>query len=351
MQRLLGIAGICALVLAAGAGSAVVQADLADGSWTGTYNLTGRDEIALTVSGERAVVVLGSGHAGLQTVAVLFHAGRMQFEVPGRPAPVIFSGLLRSDILAGVVRQAVLRGTFRLHRGSAPGLLARGLYGDAGHTVAVVDDPYGPERLVDLDSGEVHALSPAGRASRSAQVSRPPSRRWGRPSFDRSGAVVRGLRLPRLGQRELEVRFRSGSAADRRDTDDSRWPGPHAAAVFVQGSGETKRAYLPDLQAQLLRHGVAVLAYDKRGVGQSGGRYPGESPTASTIDVLAQTRRRRCDSSHGKPASIRRESVSLVIARRAGSFRWQPLENVLFASSSSTPRRRSPRLRSTCSRT
>ena len=58
--------------------------------------------------------------------------------------------------------------------------------------------------------------------------------------------------------------------------------------MFVQGSGETKRAYLPDLQAQLLRHGVAVLAYDKRGVGQSGGRYPGESPTASTIDVLAR---------------------------------------------------------------
>ena len=125
----------------------------------------------------------------------------MQFEVPGRPAPVIFSGLLRSDILAGVVRQAVLRGTFRLHRGSAPGLLARGLYGDAGHTVAVVDDPYGPERLVDLDSGEVHALSPSRQGFQIGPGFASTEPAVGTASFDRSGAVVRGVRLPRRGQR------------------------------------------------------------------------------------------------------------------------------------------------------
>jgi hypothetical protein len=58
--------------------------------------------------------------------------------------------------------------------------------------------------------------------------------------------------------------------------------------AFVHGSGATARAYLPDLQALLVRNGVAVLAYDKRGIGQSGGRYPGESPTATAIDVLAR---------------------------------------------------------------
>jgi pimeloyl-ACP methyl ester carboxylesterase len=64
--------------------------------------------------------------------------------------------------------------------------------------------------------------------------------------------------------------------------------GRHAAVAFVHGSGPTPRAYLPDLQALLVRNGVAVLAYDKRGIGQSGGRYPGESPTADAIDVLAE---------------------------------------------------------------
>src|SRR5262249_47623882 len=64
--------------------------------------------------------------------------------------------------------------------------------------------------------------------------------------------------------------------------------GPHPAVAWVQGSGPTTRDYLPDLQALLLRHGVAVLAYDKRGIGQSSGAYPGASPTARAIDVLAR---------------------------------------------------------------
>ena len=42
------------------------------------------------------------------------------------------------------------------------------------------------------------------------------------------------------------------------------------------------------MQALLLHHGLAVLAYDKRGVGQSGGTYPGESPHPFTIDTLAR---------------------------------------------------------------
>ena len=33
---------------------------------------------------------------------------------------------------------------------------------------------------------------------------------------------------------------------------------------------------------------MAVLAYDKRGIGQSAGFYPGASPTADAIDVLAR---------------------------------------------------------------
>jgi hypothetical protein len=64
--------------------------------------------------------------------------------------------------------------------------------------------------------------------------------------------------------------------------------GRHGAVAFVQGSGPTTRSYLPELAALLVRNGVAVLTYDKRGIGQSGGSYPGESPTATTIDVLAR---------------------------------------------------------------
>jgi dienelactone hydrolase len=57
-------------------------------------------------------------------------------------------------------------------------------------------------------------------------------------------------------------------------------PGPHPAAVWVHASGEAPRltyAGAPLVQA-LIQAGVAVLSYDKRGVGASQGRCcPGDS--------------------------------------------------------------------------
>jgi len=84
------------------------------------------------------------------------------------------------------------------------------------------------------------------------------------------------------------VRFRSAGALLAGTLTIPSGPGRHPAVAFVSGSGPTVRAYLPDLTALLVDRGVAVLVYDKRGNDQSGGSYPGESPTASTIDVLAR---------------------------------------------------------------
>ena len=54
-----------------------------------------------------------------------------------------------------------------------------------------------------------------------------------------------------------------------------------AAAVWVDGSGETKRK--PGLAEYLARSGLALLTYDKRGVGKSGGVYAG--PEVGTNNV------------------------------------------------------------------
>ena len=56
----------------------------------------------------------------------------------------------------------------------------------------------------------------------------------------------------------------------------------------MHGGGATPRAYLPDLHALFVGNGVAVLAYDKRGVGQSGGDLLGERADEFTIDTLAR---------------------------------------------------------------
>lgn len=159
------------------------------------------------------------------------------------------------------------------------------LYGDA---LAVVDDPYGPSRLVDLAAGRVHALYPFGKAFSIGSGFATPMPSRGRARFDALGATIAGRRVPLLPLRSIPVRFRSDGATLAGTLLLPPGSGRRAAVAYVTGSGPTTREYLPELQALLLHNGVAVLAYDKRGVGASGGTYPGESPTESTIDQLAR---------------------------------------------------------------
>jgi pimeloyl-ACP methyl ester carboxylesterase len=275
-----------ALLLVA-AGPTLARESASVDTWTGTYTLHGRDAVSVTVTDRRALVALGAGHADTQTVPVTLRRGRIRFALPGRPASLLFTGRLRPRRIDGTVVQGGARGSFHLRPGAAPGLLARGFY--AGPTpVAVVDDPYGPARLVDLDSGEVHGLYPSGKGFQigAGFATRVPAA--GAARFDAAAAVLPRGRAVRQTVRQLEVRFRSGSATLAGTLTLPDRPGPSPAVAFVHGSGSTTRAYLPDLQALLVRCGVAVLAYDKRGTGQSGGTYPGESPTSEAIDVLAK---------------------------------------------------------------
>jgi dienelactone hydrolase len=258
------------------------------GPWTGTYSLGGSAQVAFDISGKRALVALGVGHAGLQSVPLSTGKGRVVFRLPGAPAPLTFSGRLVGGRIRGSVRQGKAHGTFHVRRGRAPSLVAPGIYAGGGRTLAVVDDPYGPARLVDLDTGGLHGLYPSGSGFviGSGWRTRAPTK--GTARFAASSAVIDGNSFARLPLRQLEVRFPSGRVTLSGTLTVPPGAGPHRAVAWVHGSGRTVRAYLPDLEAVLLHQGVAVLAYDKRGVGQSGGSYPGESPNPLTIDTLAR---------------------------------------------------------------
>ncbi len=156
------------------------------------------------------------------------------------------------------------------------------------HGIAVVDDPYGPPRLVDLNAGRVHALYRSGPSFSIGSGFATPAPAHGRARFDTRGAVIAGKRFRLLPVRTIPVRFSSDGATLAGTLMLPPGPGPHAAVAFVTGSGPTTRAYLPELQALFLHDGIAVLAYDKRGVGASGGVYPGDSPTQPAIDQLAR---------------------------------------------------------------
>ncbi len=281
---------IILLILAVGLSGAAPAAGSkpVTGSWAGSYSLGGASQLTFAVEGRRAIVALGAGHADVQAVPLSATGRKVSFRLPGAPAPLVFAGKLEAGRIRGTVRQGTAHGTFRVERGTARALIARGLYSGGDRTLVVVDDPYGPARLVDLQTGGVRALYPsgAGFVIGAGFATRDPTS--GAARFKPSGATIGGMPAARVGTRQLEVRFPSSGVTISGTLTLPAGPGPHPAVAWVHGSGPTTRAYLPDLQALLLRSGVAVLAYDKRVVGQSGGRYPGESPTESAIDVLAR---------------------------------------------------------------
>lgn len=57
-----------------------------------------------------------------------------------------------------------------------------------------------------------------------------------------------------------------------------------AAVVIVHGSGQEKR--MTEFATLLAQNGIAVLTYDKRGVGESGGVYAGPEVGTNNVDSL-----------------------------------------------------------------
>ncbi len=85
------------------------------------------------------------------------------------------------------------------------------------------------------------------------------------------------------------VRFLSGDATLSGEIAFPPGAGPFPAVVLVHGSGPVTREGNHPLVAPFLSRGIAVLSYDKRGTGESGGRYRGVGPlnSDSMIRLLA----------------------------------------------------------------
>src|SRR5205823_12083454 len=91
----------------------------------------------------------------------------------------------------------------------------------------------------------------------------------------------------RLDVHQYEVRIPASGAVLAGTLTLPPGPGPHPAVVYVSGSGPTLREESHWLDSVFVTRGIAVLAYDKRGNGQSTGRYPGSLASESTISTLA----------------------------------------------------------------
>jgi dienelactone hydrolase len=252
--------------------------------WTGAFSLPASAQpvaISFRLHGDRATVALDRGHASSTSVVVKLRGKRVRFAFPGLPSKVVFDGAVNGGRLAGTVRQGKLRGSFSLRRGRSRVLELLGLYrATDGRSVSVVQATGYPAWLVELPSGATHGIGPAltvgERLGDTAGN--------GRITQEAGGIAWQGVRYARVAVRQQEVRV----GVDAATLTLPPGPGPFPAAVMVHGSGPQTREEFQAFAAYLTSIGVAVLGDDKRGVGQSSGRYPGEAATDSTLDVLAR---------------------------------------------------------------
>jgi pimeloyl-ACP methyl ester carboxylesterase len=253
-------------------------------AWSGTYALPASSTpvaISVQLQGRTATVSLGPGHSGATQVTVELHGAHIRFAFPGTPANVVFEGSLAKSRIAGNVRQGALRGAFTLRRGLSRILPLLGVYrAPDGSAVAVNKaDGFAPW-LVEIPSGATHGIGPSltvgdklGETAGNGSI-----------AVDASGIAWNGTHYARVGARQREIRV----GADAATLTLPSGAGPFPAVAMVHGSGPQLRDEFQTFAAYCLLQGIAVLADDKRGVGQSSGTYPGERATDATIDVLAR---------------------------------------------------------------
>jgi pimeloyl-ACP methyl ester carboxylesterase len=253
-------------------------------SWTGTYALPASATpvaIVVQVRGARATVSLGPGHASATEVAVAVHGTHVRFSFPGLPQNVVFDGAVRAAKLTGGVRQGMLRGTFSLRRGVSRIVQLLGTYRSAtGAGVAVTEADGLPPTLIEFPSGAIHGIG----ASLSVGKRLGDTSGNGAIVTDATGFKWNGTHYTRLALRQREVRV----GVDAATLSLPPGAGPFPAVAMVHGSGPRTRDEFDIFSSYLELNGFAVIADDKRGVGQSRGTYPGDLGRPGTVDLLAR---------------------------------------------------------------
>ena len=105
-------------------------------------------------------------------------------------------------------------------------------------------------------------------------------------TWQREGGSARIARRVEIEKHE-DVRFSSGDVQLTGTLITPATGRPHPAVILVHGSGAENREYMLPWARFLIRRGMAVLGYDKRGVGGSTGNWNTASFDDLAGDVVA----------------------------------------------------------------
>ena len=91
----------------------------------------------------------------------------------------------------------------------------------------------------------------------------------------------------RVDYKQTDVKIPADGAELAATITEPAGSGPHAGIVVVHGAEPGQRYFYDIWVGVYASMGLAVLTYDKRGNGESTGRYPGEFPTPTALTIYA----------------------------------------------------------------
>jgi pimeloyl-ACP methyl ester carboxylesterase len=281
------------LAILAGAATTVAQTSIAvSGTWVGGFESGGEFGFY------SAIIEARDGSAGTGSVPMRDLSGPLRVSMEGPrvriegPASVVLSGTRDADVITGdfQAQGGRSKGTFRLMRIATvePSALARyqGAYRVTNGRMLMIERAPMPSALSVTDAASgvarvVFAVSPTDFvAGPSVLVPYPTEYTL---SFEVSGSRVTGVartsrsgiaeRAVRAQITEEEVRFRNGDVSLAGTLLLPATTGRHPALVFTHGGGAAVREWFWGFGYLMAARGFAVLAFDKRGAGQSSGDW------------------------------------------------------------------------------
>ena len=221
--------------------------------------------------------------------------------------------MIRSNVLVGILAVVFITGTALRPAPQAPAALSvdektlreyTGVYRwqDKGFVyLQIWNELAGKDQLVAFDeSGWVRTLYPTGGGrfitgpgaaiaipvESQVEFQRDGNGKIVSLSWKHTGAAARSAHWVEIEKRE-EVRFPSGNLRLTGTLIAPTTGGKYPAIILVHGSGPENREHMLPFARPLIRRGIAVLGYDKRGVGESTGDWKTASFDDLATDVVA----------------------------------------------------------------
>jgi pimeloyl-ACP methyl ester carboxylesterase len=295
------------LAILAGGAVTVAQTSIAiTGTWVGGFE--SGDEFGFY----SAIIEARDGSAGTGSVPMRDLSGPLRVSMEGPrvriegPASVVLSGTLDADVITGdfQAQGGRAKGTFRLMRIATvePSALVRyqGAYRFTDGRMLMIERAPVPSALSVTDAASgvarvVFAVSPTDFVAGPSVLVPYPTQYTlsfevasggvtGVVRTSRSGIAERAVRAPTT---EEQVHFRNGDVSLVGTLLLPETPGRHPAVVFTHGGGAAVREWFWGFGYLMAARGFAVLAFDKRGAGQSSGDWRDASFEDLADDAVA----------------------------------------------------------------